>query len=62
MMGHKICLFGEIWKIISKLYLLLHLIWSSGDGQGSVRHAILYRQICLVMTRCYSLNNSNVIR
>ena len=29
MMGHKICLFGEIWKIISKLYLLLLLIWSS---------------------------------
>ena len=27
MMGHKICLFGEIWKIISKLYLLLLLIW-----------------------------------
>ena len=29
MMGHKICLFGEIWKIISELYLLLLLIWSS---------------------------------
>ena len=29
MMGHEICLFGEIWKIISKLYLLLLLIWSS---------------------------------
>ena len=29
MMGHKICLFGEIWKIISKLCLLL-LIWSTG--------------------------------
>ena len=29
MMGHKICLFGEIWKIISKLCQLLLLIWSS---------------------------------
>ena len=32
MMGHKICLFGEIRKIISKLYLLLLLIWSSDKG------------------------------
>ena len=29
MMGNKICLFGEIWKIISKLYLLLILIWNT---------------------------------
>ena len=35
MMGHKICLFGEIWKIISKLYLLLLLIWSSDCGSSS---------------------------
>ena len=31
MMGHKICLFGEIPKIISELYLLLLLIWSSAE-------------------------------
>ena len=31
MMGHKICLFGEIRKIISELYLLLLLIWSSDE-------------------------------
>ena len=33
MMGHKICLFGEIQKIISELYLLL-LIWSSEGRQN----------------------------
>ena len=28
MMGHKICFYGEIWTIIPKLSLLLH-IWST---------------------------------
>ena len=28
-MGHKICLYGEIWLIVSKLSLLPLLIWSS---------------------------------
>ena len=37
MMGHKICLFGEIWKIISKLYLLLLLIWSSVENELDLR-------------------------
>ena len=27
MMGHKICLYGEIWLIIPKLSLLPFLIW-----------------------------------
>ena len=44
MMGHKICLFGEIWKIISELYTFL-LIWSSivvyeidiGTSVGSIQ-------------------------
>ena len=29
MMGDKICFYGEIWLIISKLSLLPLLIWSS---------------------------------
>ena len=29
MMGHKICFYGEIWLIISKLSLLPLLIWST---------------------------------
>ena len=29
MMGHKICVNGEIWIIIPKLSLLLLLIWST---------------------------------
>ena len=31
MMGHKICLNGEIWLIIPKLSLLPFLIWSTGE-------------------------------
>ena len=52
MMGHKICLFGEIWKIISKYYLLLLLIWSSGlSTQSYIRsfkvigHLVLEKNI-----------------
>ena len=31
MMGHKICLYGEIWLIIPKLSLLSLLIWRTGQ-------------------------------
>ena len=43
MMGHKICLFGEIRKTVSELYLLLHLIWSSGFGLSHlIQEAVSY--------------------
>ena len=34
MMGHKMCFYGEIWIIISKLILLPLLIWITGIVKG----------------------------
>ena len=59
MMGHKICFDGEIWLIIPKLSLLLHLIWSNvkiheiGDTQlYPIWRLFLKERICSNMSKC----------
>ena len=38
MVGHKICLYGEIWLIIPKLSVLPLLIWSTDlEIEGSLK-------------------------
>ena len=55
MMGHKICLFGEIRKIISELYLLLLLIWSSACYSLCLCHCAIAASTCFMLV-CVKVN------
>ena len=65
MMGHKICLNGEIWQIIPKLSLLPLFIWSTDmrfchKMQNAMSHLLLI-VIKQSLTHCTLVDSSTVI-
>ena len=64
MMGHKICFYGEIWRIIPKLSLLPLLIWSTGKKilDFMISGSLFGHLILVQMNMCFTDKKENLFQ